>query len=191
MFAKQINLTKEICQYAWAKKSLIFNNLINFLAIVALTAQLTSLVSIISHYSDPAVIISSYSVDAGNSIEVADRTSLINDNDWRPYGPAYYRATKLISYFNENILHNTSQLNSKQAHESTLNFYLILVSILSLTGSDIQPGIVMPKLNPEALNVCLIAVKDSYPILGNLIRIDSGLVTKSPTLLIPFNNKVF
>ena len=137
MFAKQINLTKEICQYVWAKKGLIFNNLIKFLAILALTAQLTSLVSIISHYSDPAVIISSYSVDAGNSIEVAKRTSLINDNDWRPYGPAYYRVTKLISYFNENLLHNTSELNSNQKHESTLNFYLILISILSLAGVSI------------------------------------------------------
>jgi hypothetical protein len=137
MFAKQITLTKEIYQYVWAKKSYIFTNLINFLAILALAAQLTSLVSIISHYSDPAVIISSYSVDAGNSIEVAKRTSLVNDNDWRPYGPAYYRVTKLISYFNENLLHNTSELNSNQKHESTLNFYLILISILSLAGVSI------------------------------------------------------
>ena len=137
MFVNQINLTKKVCEFVWAKKRFILLNLTNFLAILAITAQLTSLVSIISHYSDPAVIISSYSSDAGNSIEVANRTSLINDNDWRPYGPAYYRATKLISYFNENLLHNTSQLNSKQAHESTLNFYLILISILSLTGISI------------------------------------------------------
>lgn len=137
MFVNQINETKKVSGFIWAKKRLILNNLIKFLAIVAITAQLSSLISIISHYTDSAVIISSYSLDAGNSIEVANRTSLINDNDWRPYGPLYYRATKLMSYFNENLLHNTSQLNSSQKHESTLNFYLILISILSLSGVSI------------------------------------------------------
>ena len=137
MFVNQINETKKVSGFIWAKKKLILNNLIKFLAILAITAQLSSLISIISHYTDTAVIISSYSLDAGNSIEVANRTSLINDNDWRPYGPIYYRATKLMSYFNENLIHNTSQLNSSQKHESTLNFYLILISILSLSGVSI------------------------------------------------------
>ena len=117
-----------------ANKNIILRKVINALAILAIIVQVASIISVISHHNDSSIIISTYSMDAAKSISVAESTSLMNDNGWRPYGPLYYRITKIMSYFNENLFQNYPHNSLKEKHESNLCFYLLMTSVLSIWG---------------------------------------------------------
>ncbi len=137
IFSEQKKELLKVFLLARENKNLILRKVINALAVLAIIVQVTSIISVVSHHNDSSIIISTYSMDAANSIHVAEGTSLINDNGWRPYGPLYYRITKVMSYFNENLFQNYPHNSLKEKHESNLCFYLLMTSVFSILGISI------------------------------------------------------
>ncbi len=108
--------------------------LITFFSLLFITLQFSGMSNVLSQHMENAAIISSYSVDAGTAITVARSTSFFNDNQWRAYGPVYYRAVHFLFSINQQLLVPNREDPRQEQKEAKLYFYLMLVSVLSIIG---------------------------------------------------------
>ena len=98
---------------------------------MAVVVQFISFIPLISRTMDHRSIIEAHDNDAGKMIEVGLRTRWYNDNQFRYYGPLYFRLANTF----HSVAPTYSGLypaDSREAQEESIHFYLLLVSVLGL-----------------------------------------------------------
>ena len=141
MFTKKIKLKKfliavksQVIDKDLSSISKIVWVFITIFSLLFITIQFSGMSSVLSRHMENAAIISSYSSDAGTAIAVARSTSFFNDNQWRAYGPVYYRVVHFLFSINQQLFVPNLEDPPQEQREAKLYFYLMLVSVLSIIG---------------------------------------------------------
>ncbi len=98
---------------------------------LALGIQFLSAVPLISGFMDHRSIVEAHDNDAGKMVEVALRSRWYNDNNFRYYGPLYFRVANTF----HSIVPASSgryELGSPESNEESIHFYVLLTSLLGL-----------------------------------------------------------
>lgn len=108
-------------------KSLIKKlNILNFIGITLATVFMVLLLVGIYRNADGVAVINVYDVDAAKAIETTMQSTWSQDNNWRPYGPLYYRIVHSLA--------QGAQTFSSADTETVHHVILMLVSFLSFLG---------------------------------------------------------
>ncbi len=110
------------------------------LAIFALIAQMSVQIGFLARNMDTRAVIAAIDNDGGVAVGTAEQTKLYDDNGWRPYGPLYYRAVRILHHLGAQPTPASEasgverEIQLLQARERSHHFLLTLVSYLSLVG---------------------------------------------------------
>ena len=115
---------KKFFQNLWSFLKLHGDTFLKILFAGALAAQFLSFVPLISGFMDHRSIVEAHDNDAGKMVEVGGNSRWYNDNQFRYYGPLYFRIA--------NTLHSVAPTfsgkyltDSREAQEESVHFYLM------------------------------------------------------------------
>ena len=118
--------------------------------------QFAELFNVIYRQMDIPAVVEATSLDAAQAIYTAEKTELFNDNQWRPYGPLYYRLSKITSYFSKNSI-KSDYIDQRDSKLQIISFNLLFVSLASILAfSFILSNIVSDKLINNLISFCII-----------------------------------
>ncbi len=122
---------KKLFQNLWSFLKLNGDTFLKILFAGALAAQFLSFVPLISGFMDHRSIVEAHDNDAGKMVEVGGNSRWYNDNQFRYYGPLYFRLA--------NTLHSVAPTfsgkyvtDSREAQEESVHFYLMLISLIGI-----------------------------------------------------------
>ena len=122
---------KKFLNFVWLflKKHCVQINTVLFA--IALGIQFFSAVPLISGFMDHRSIVEAHDNDAGKMVEVALRSRWYNDNNFRYYGPIYFR---IANTFHSMVPASSGryEIASNEAMEESVHFYVLLTSLLGL-----------------------------------------------------------
>ena len=114
------------------------------LALLALLAQMSVQIGFLARNMDTRAVIAAIDNDGGVAVGTASQTKLYDDNGWRPYGPLYYRAVRILHHLGAQPISTSAPTSDSkgidrdiqllQARERSHHFLLTLVSYLSLVS---------------------------------------------------------
>ena len=98
---------------------------------LALGIQFFSVLPLISGFMDHRSIVEAHDNDAGKMVEVALRSRWYNDNNFRYYGPLYFR---IANTFHSIVPASSGryEMASAEASEESIHFYVLLTSLMGL-----------------------------------------------------------
>ena len=122
---------KNLLKQAWQLLKKYCTQINKIIFALALGVQFLSAIPLLSQFMDHQAIVEAHDNDAGKMVEVALRSHWYNDNNFRYYGPLYFR---IANTFHSMVpaVSGRYPLNSKEANEESIHFYVLMTSLLGL-----------------------------------------------------------
>lgn len=150
------NFFKKLDMLIRHNEILINKILIGFL-FLGLITQISSFASILQFRADHRSIVATTDNDSASGIETAERTTLINDNQRRSYGPVWYRINYLMRVWSDNPISDPNR-TPQQNKEKDIYFTLMLLSLLSVFSlSGVISFVFFDKLQYQLMSTLILA----------------------------------